>query len=142
MSKPKEVRKEPLGEMRSVAAPAGVKIEYEVVGAGKPVVLLHGGFAGRSTFSRQRSLAEHYRLILPSSRGHDRTDGTLPPAYGFDTSEVDDVCAVLKAEGVDRTHLIGHSSGGATAFAFARRFPQQVDHLVLICPTSAPVRQI
>jgi pimeloyl-ACP methyl ester carboxylesterase len=112
-----------------------VKIDYEVVGAGAPMLLLHGGFAGRSTFSRQRTLAENYRLIIPSSRGHDGTDGTLPASYGFDTSEVDDLRAVLEAEGVRRTNVIGHSSGGATAFAFARRSPERVDHLILIEPT-------
>ena len=105
------------------------------LGAGAPLVLLHGGFAGRFTFSRQRSLAERYRLIIPSSRGHDGTDGTLPPSFGFDTSEVDDLHAVLQAEGVSRTHVVGHSTGGATAFALTRRSPERVDHLVLIEPT-------
>lgn len=125
----------PVGQVRSVAAPDGVMIEYEVVGAGEPIALLHGGFVGRYAFSRQRALAERFRLILPSSRGHDRTDGRLPPHFGFGTTEVEDLCAVLQAEAGDRVHLIGHSSGGAVAFAFARRFPERVDHLVLIEPT-------
>ena len=127
--------KELTAEKRSVGALDGVKIEYEVLGTGPPILLLHGGFAGRFTFSRQRPLAERYRVIIPSSRGHDGTDGTLPASYGFDTSEVDDLLAVLQAEGVSRTHAIGHSSGGATAFALARRLPERVDHLVLIEPT-------
>ena len=123
------------GEVRSTVTDDGVEIEYEVLGSGAPLVLLHGGFAGRFTFSRQRSLAERYRLIIPSSRGHDGTDGTLPASFGFDTSEVDDLHAVLQAEGVSRTHVVGHSTGGATAFALARRSPERVDHLVLIEPT-------
>lgn len=122
-------------EKRSVAASDGVRIEYEVAGAGPPLVLMHGGFASRFTFSRQRAFAEAYRLIVPSSRGHDGTDGTLPPDFGFDTSEITDLCSVLNAEGVDRTNLLGHSSGGATAFALARAFPERVNHLVLIEPT-------
>ena len=104
-------------EKRSVAASDGVEIEYEVLGTGPPMLLVHGGFAGRFTFSRQRSFAERYRLIIPIPRGHDGTDGTLPASFGFDTSEVDDLLAVLQAEGVSRTHVIGHSTGGATAFA-------------------------
>ncbi len=109
-------------EVRTTPATDGVILEYEAVGKGPPVVLLHGGFVGRGTFSRQRSaLAKHFRLLLVSSRGHDGTDGALPATFGFATSEVEDICAILHAEGVDRTHLIGHSTGGATAFAFARR---------------------
>ena len=34
-----------------------------------------------------------------------------------------------------RFHLIGHSSGGAVAFAFARSFPTRVERLVLIEPS-------
>lgn len=99
-----------------------------------PLVLLHGGLAGRFAFSRQRGFAERFRLIIASSRGHDGTDGILPAEYGFDTTEVDDLTTVLSAEGVERAHLIGHSSGGATAFAFARKYPERVDRLVLIEP--------
>jgi pimeloyl-ACP methyl ester carboxylesterase len=62
-------------EKRSVSASDGVQIEYEVLGTGAPLLLVHGGFAGRSTFSRQRVLADHHRLIIPSSRGHDGTAG-------------------------------------------------------------------
>ena len=39
------------GEMRSVRASDGVKIEYEVVGAGPSIALLHGGFASRQTIN-------------------------------------------------------------------------------------------
>jgi len=125
----------PAAVVRSVSALDGVKLQYEVTGGGPPIVLLHGGFAGRVTFSRQRALAEKFRLILPSSRGHDGTDGRLPARFGFDTTEVEDVCAILDHEAIPCAHVIGHSTGGATAFAFARKFPQRVDHLVLIEPT-------
>ena len=114
-----------IAEKRSVAAADGVKIEFEVLGAGPPMLLVHGGFAGRFTFSRQRPLAERYRLIITSSRGHDGTDGTLPASFGFGTSEVDDLHAVLQAEGVTRTHVMGHSTGGRQ-LSHSREGPQNV----------------
>jgi pimeloyl-ACP methyl ester carboxylesterase len=126
-------------DVRIVRASDGVPLQYEVLGAGAPVVLLHGGFTGRSAFSRQRVLSEQYRLIIPSSRGHDGTDNRLPADYGFQTTEVADLCAILNAEDVDRTHVIGHSSGGATAFALGTQHPGRVNHLVLIEPTLIPL---
>jgi pimeloyl-ACP methyl ester carboxylesterase len=135
MTKLNEPGRGPAGELRSITASDGVKLQYEVVGAGPPLVLLHGGFAGRFTFSRQKTLAERYLLIIPSSRGHDGTDSTLPVEYGFDSSEVADLCAVLDAETIEQAHFIAHSSGGATAFAFARRYPNRVKRLILIEPT-------
>jgi pimeloyl-ACP methyl ester carboxylesterase len=83
----------------------------------------------------REALAENYTLILPSSRSHDNSELTLPSDYGFETSEVRDLTAILDAEGLRRVHLVGHSSGGATAFAFARDRPERVDRLVLVEPS-------
>ncbi len=122
--------------IRDLRANDGARLEYEVLGAGPPLVLLHGVLASRATFSRQlAALAPYYRLILPSFRGHDGSDTRIPPGYGAGGSDVDDLIAVLAAENVERCHLLGHSSGGATAFAFARRHPERVGRLILIEPT-------
>jgi len=123
-------------DIRAVKADDGVELHYEVLGDGPPVVLLHGVLVGRFAFSRMReALSENYQMILPSSRGHDGTEMTFPADYGFATSEVRDLSAIMAAEGLDQVHLVGHSSGGATAFAFARDCPERVDRLVLIEPT-------
>ena len=129
-----------LGEVRSTIAPDGITIRYEVVGQGPPVAFLHGSFVGRSAFSRQRSaLGKQFRLLLISSRGHDGTDGALPSHFGFASSEIEDVCAVLNAEEIVRTHLVGHSTGGATAVALAQHCPERIARMVLIEPTLYPL---
>ena len=123
-------------EVRTTKAEDGVELQYEVQGNGPAVVMLHGILSSRRAFSRQQpKLANEYRMIIPSSRGHDSTDATLPPDYGMDTSEIRDLCSILDAEGVERVRLVGHSSGGVVAYAFARAFPQRVERLVLIEPT-------
>jgi pimeloyl-ACP methyl ester carboxylesterase len=124
------------GEIRSVLASDGVRLEYEIAGSGPPLVMLHGFLSGRRTFSRQRSyLTGLFRLIIPSGRGHDGSGREVPANYGVETSDIDDLNAVLNAENVDRLSLLGHSSGGATAFVFARANPDRVTRLVLIEPT-------
>jgi pimeloyl-ACP methyl ester carboxylesterase len=121
--------------VRSTQACDGVELRYEVLGEGEPVMFLHGGMAGRDAFDRQRPLADHFRLVLRDLRGHNRCAWGDPPDYGLETTEHDDLLRVLDAEEIERAHLVGHSSGGAIAFAFARRCPDRVRRIVLIEPT-------
>jgi pimeloyl-ACP methyl ester carboxylesterase len=124
------------GDVRSVRAPDGTLLEYEVVGSGPPLVMLHGILSGRFSFSRQRrDLANRYRLTMLSARGHDGSENRLPANYGAGSSGVDDLRTVLDAECLDRVSLFGHSAGGVTAFVFACRYPERVQRLVLIEPT-------
>src|SRR4051794_10932620 len=96
----------PSGEIRFVHAADGARLEYEIVGSGPPLVMLHGVLSGRASFSRQRTaLADQYRLILISARGHDGSDGLVPANYGAASSGVDDLRAVLDAEGIRRANL-------------------------------------
>ena len=123
-------------DVRKTHSVDGVELQYEILGEGPPLVLLHGGLVGRSAFSRMREdIAKVFTMILPSSRGHDGTDLTLPKNYGFDTSELSDLNSILEAEKLEQVHLLGHSSGGCTAFAFALNYPEKVNRLVLIEPT-------
>ena len=122
--------------VRSVLSFDGVPIEYEVDGDGPPLVLLHGILSSRRSFSRQRdALSQHFRLILVSARGHDGSGTVIPPNYGVGTSDLADLYAVLNAENIGDFSLIGHSSGGATAFVAACRTPERVQRLILIEPT-------
>ena len=122
--------------VRSTVAPDGAKIFYEVVGKGPAITILHGSFVGRGAFSRQlATLGKQFCLLLVTSRGHDGTEVTLPTDFAFSTTEIDDVCAVLDAENVTHTHLVAHSTGGATAFSLARDCSERVNRMVLIEPT-------
>ena len=124
------------GIVRSIRANDGTKLEYEIVGSGPPLVMLHGLLANRFTFSRQREVfAEHFRLILLNFRGSAGSNDPLPSNYGVGASDLDDLRAVLDAEKFESVSLFGHSSGGATAFLFATQSPERVDRLVLLEPT-------
>jgi 2-hydroxymuconate-semialdehyde hydrolase len=118
-----------------VRAKDGSLLQHAAVGAGDPVVLLHGSYSGRDAFKRQVPLlTDHFRLILRDLRGHNGAELRIPDDYAIETTEIDDLLAVLDAEGIDRAHLVGHSYGAAIAFAFARRHPDRARRLVLIEP--------
>ena len=126
----------PAGEFRSIKINDGGFLDYEVIGEGPPLVMLHGFLANRSTFSRQlQSFAEHYQLILLNLRGCAGSNYAVPSNYGLTTSDLEDLSAILDAENIESANLFAHSSGGATAFALARNVPSRVDRIVLVEPT-------
>ncbi|MFC8046042.1 alpha/beta hydrolase [Nocardia sp. NPDC057353] len=96
-----------------------------------PVVLALHGVTGHG--KRWAALAaEHLpdlRILAPDLRGHGRSTG-LPP-WNFETI-VDDLVALLAAEGVGPVVLVGHSFGGACALHLAHRRPELVRGLVLL----------
>jgi len=100
-----------------VTAPDGVRIAYESVGKGDPVVLVHGFAASRVQNWRapgwyQTLNDAGYRVIALDCRGHGESDKPHDPAsYGHDVM-ARDVTLVMDAVGVDRALLMGYSMGG------------------------------
>ena len=110
----------------------GLPTWHEVLGEGRPVVLLHGGFAGASSWSAQApALAQAgYRVHVPERRGHAHT----PDVEGPLTYDVmaDDTVAYLDGVVGGPAHLVGWSDGAVVALLVARRRPDLADRLVLI----------
>lgn len=123
-------------EALTATASDGALLHYEAAGKGEPIVFLHGAYTSRFAFRFQRdALASDFRVILRDLRGHDGAPSVAPPGFGFDTTEIDDMLAVLQAEGLERVNLVGHSTGGTIAFLFALKHPELVRRVVLIEPT-------
>jgi len=110
----------------------GLATWHEVRGDGPPVVLLHGAFAGASSWAAQApALAEAgYRVHVPERRGHAHTgDVDGPLSYGV---MADDTAAYLDEVVGGPAHLVGWSDGAVVGLLVARRRPDLVDRLVLI----------
>src|SRR5215813_14175884 len=112
----------------------GVGIEYEVTGAGRPVVLLHGfPDSGRLWRHQVPALAgAGFQVIVPDLRGYGRSDkpGEVD-AYSIPLL-AGDVLAVLADLGIGRAHVVGHDWGAALAWALASFAPDNVDHLAVL----------
>ncbi len=123
-------------EARTTTAVDGALLHYEVAGEGAPIIFLHGAYTSRFAFRFQRdALASDFRVVLRDLRGHDGAPSVAPPGFGFDTTEIDDMLAVLQAEGLERVNPVGHSTGATITFLFALRHPERVRRVVLIEPT-------
>ena len=107
-------------------------IAYEERGAGEPVVLVHGGVCADwfATLMDEPALAGAYRLVRYHRAGYgdsDRIDGPVTVAH------MADHCAVLlRCLGIERAHLVGHSSGAAIALQLAVDRPDLVGSLALL----------
>jgi pimeloyl-ACP methyl ester carboxylesterase len=111
----------------------GLEIGYDLIGAGPPVVMLHGATSvGRADFAAQIPLFSRAFLIhLPDARGHGRTRWDAADGFRYDWL-VDDLEAFADAIGLQSFHLVGFSMGAMTALQFAIRHPHRLRTLVAI----------
>jgi lipase len=99
--------------------------------AGPPVLALHGITGHGLRFRPLTELLPRLRWIAPDLRGHGRSPWVPPWRL---EQHVEDVVAVLDAQGVERAAVLGHSFGGAVALYLARAVPERVSALVLVDP--------
>lgn len=97
--------------MRHFTASDGARIAYSDEGRGRPLVFLHGLMAHSGFFDRQRSLADHFRVIAVDLRGHGESpSGPVPPTIALLAEDVAGLAAALELEG---SVGIGWSLGAA-----------------------------
>jgi pimeloyl-ACP methyl ester carboxylesterase/DNA-binding CsgD family transcriptional regulator len=114
------------------------RIAYQVTGEGPPLVapawwLSHLELDWHDETFRGfwESLAEGFALIRYDHLGVGMSDRDLGPAELTLDGEVAALGAVLDELALERVSLIGGSSGGCAAVAFAARFPDRVEGLLL-----------
>jgi pimeloyl-ACP methyl ester carboxylesterase len=115
-----------------------LKLAADEFGSGPPVAILHGLFgSGRNWRSVAQHLAARHRVLTFDLRNH----GASPWAEGMSYGEmVEDLRATLRARGIQRAALLGHSMGGKVAMLVALLHPGEVDRLVIvdIAPAANP----
>jgi pimeloyl-ACP methyl ester carboxylesterase len=111
--------------------PAHGEIEFEDVGQGSVIVLLHAfPFSHRMWRPQITALQEHHHVVAPTLRGFGNSAGWKEtPSIG---RIADDVRALLDTlHIVESVTVCGLSMGGYVALAFARMFPRRVRALIL-----------
>ncbi|MFN8146764.1 MAG: alpha/beta fold hydrolase [Candidatus Nanopelagicales bacterium] len=100
-----------------------------------PVLLLHGSGPGVSAYANWRltipALSERLRVIAPDAVGFGFTERPEGITYSMQ-QWVDQAVGLLDTLGIERTHLVGNSFGGALALHLAATHPDRVERLVLM----------
>ncbi|MBV9570239.1 MAG: alpha/beta hydrolase [Alphaproteobacteria bacterium] len=118
-----------------VVAPDGVRIAFEIVGEGEPIVLVHGFGSDRRQNWRIPGWYETlgragYSVIALDCRGHGESGKPHDSAAYDEHVMASDAALVLDAAGHERACIMGYSMGGAIALRFAHEHPQRIKGLV------------
>ncbi|MES2942170.1 MAG: alpha/beta fold hydrolase, partial [Pseudomonadota bacterium] len=107
-----------------------VKLAFEAMGEGPPLVILHGLFgSGRNWAPIAKALASDYRIYLPDARNHGASAWSEIMSY---TEMAQDVLDLMERQHMERPVVIGHSMGGKTAMTLALEHPQVLAGVAVI----------
>jgi pimeloyl-ACP methyl ester carboxylesterase len=110
----------------------GVRIHYVTMGAGAPVVLLHGWPQSWYEWRRVMPLlADRFAMVAPDMRG---LGDSSRPSSGYDKKTVANDIWELMSNHLGHEHfaVVGHDWGAPVAFRLAADHPDAVTHLVLL----------
>ncbi len=115
-----------------------VALEFDTLGDGPPLLILHGLFGSRSNWRGiARQLSSTHRVLLPDLRNHGSSpwdDDMGYPAMAADLERL------IDTQRLERPVVIGHSMGGKAAMALALADSTRVGGLIVI--DVAPVRYV
>ncbi|HCY39256.1 MAG TPA: hypothetical protein DHV02_05270 [Neisseriales bacterium] len=107
-----------------------LKLHYDVLGSGKPLVLIAGITCDNNHWSLMKSeLSKSFQLIMPDNRGVGKSD---TPECNYTVADMAaDIVALLDNLNLDKVSILGHSMGGAIAQYLACYYPERVEKLII-----------
>jgi pimeloyl-ACP methyl ester carboxylesterase len=115
----------------------GINLYYETHGAGRPMILLHGGLGSGEMFGPVLPLlAERHQVVTVDLQGHGRTADIDRP---IDVRLMaDDIAALIDHLALVRPDVVGYSLGGGVALHTAAKCPAKVRRLVAVSANIRP----
>ena len=123
-------------DLRSSALAPGVspvRVFYREAGAGRPIVILHGGWGCEIyPFDRQiAALTVHHRFIVPDRTGYGGSGRLVRQDTDFHHRAAAETCAVIDALGLDRPVVWGHSDGAVIALLMGLADPGRLSGIIV-----------
>jgi pimeloyl-ACP methyl ester carboxylesterase len=124
----------------STTSTNGISMHVAEMGAGFPVVMLHGW--PELWFSWRHQLpalaAAGYRAVAPDMRGYGETDAPAEPSQYTMKIVCADIAGMMDALDIERAVVVGHDWGGAALWQFGLRYPGRVAGLIGLNTPYAP----
>lgn len=108
----------------------GLDLEYELRGSGEPVVLIHWGVgtAWAEPLLAEPALADQYRLLSYHRAGYAGSSNVEGPVSM--ALHAEHCRRLMRKLGIERAHIVGHSSSAVVALQMALDSPEAVHTLV------------
>src|SRR6202049_3817163 len=118
-------------QARTVTTPEGTDIFVRSGGSGPVIVLLHGYAETSDSWGPLAAeLDKSFTVVVPDLRGIGKS--SRPPG-GYDKkTQASDIRAVVTTLGLDRASVVSHDIGIMVAYAYAARYPDKVERLVVM----------
>src|SRR6201993_3338672 len=112
----------------------GLTLGYTVVGAGEPILFVHGATAtGEFEWGRLAArLASEYQSVLPDLRGHGRSE--FRESVDMGQAICADLRHLIEHLGLDHPHIVGFSYGAEISLLLELSTPGTARSLVLVSP--------
>jgi pimeloyl-ACP methyl ester carboxylesterase len=109
----------------------GLTVFYELYGKGHPLILIAGYTCDHNVWRLMiDELAKDFNVLIFDNRGIGQTKDD-DKKFTLATM-ADDTMRLINRLGLEKPHILGQSMGGAIAQLIARKYPNDIDKLVLL----------
>jgi proline iminopeptidase len=105
-------------------------LRYRIQGSGRPTLVVGSALYYPRTFSQ--NLHQHLRLVYLDHRGFAPSPGPVDTREFALAALVDDTEKARRELGLGRIAVLGHSGHAFMALEFAKQYPANVSHVILI----------
>lgn len=113
-------------------------LHYTELGSGIPLVILHGLLGSSSNWSViSKKLSDICRVIAMDLPNHGRSPHVAEADLGM---TCDSIIETMKAAGIDKAYILGHSMGGKIAMQLSSDYPEYMEGLIVadMLPKAVP----